>query len=78
MSRRLAQQAPAALLARLLVAGVVLLSALSGPALAQVPDHAPGTICFTEHFWCWASPPGIPGNECFCPSIAGPQAGTLG
>lgn len=25
-------------------------------AVAQVPPHEPGTICFTKKFWCWANP----------------------
>lgn len=36
------------------------------PLLAQVPPHAPGSICFTPNFWCWVSTPGIPGNPCYC------------
>lgn len=37
-----------------------------GAARAQVPPHAPGTICFTPSFWCWASQPGAPGRPCTC------------
>lgn len=45
------------------------LAAAAGPgaALAQVPPHTPGTICFTPDFWCWAPVPGIPGEPCECP-----------
>lgn len=54
--------------------------ALAGslPATAQVPPHAPGTICFTPSFWCWATPPGPPGATCFCPSQRGPVQGVFG
>ena len=46
-------------------------------AVAQVPPHTPGTICFTERFWCWADPPGRPGATCFCPSPYGRIQGRL-
>ncbi|ORE97250.1 hypothetical protein [Aurantimonas sp. 22II-16-19i] len=65
-------------LVRVLIAGLALASALAAPAVAQVPDHVPGTICFTERFWCWALPPGTPGADCVCQSVAGPQKGKLG
>ena len=47
-------------------------------AVAQVPPHVPGTICFTETFWCWAQPPGPPGFPCGCPTASGFVAGQLG
>jgi hypothetical protein len=47
-------------------------------ALAQVPDHVPGTICFTPQFWCWADPPGPPGYPCGCPTDYGYVPGVLG
>ncbi len=47
-------------------------------ALAQVPPHEPGTICFTARFWCWASAPGQPGGRCSCPSPYGQIPGQLG
>jgi hypothetical protein len=47
-------------------------------ALAQVPAHQPGTICFTPQFWCWANPPGPPGGNCACPSPYGWIGGRLG
>lgn len=53
-------------------------AAVQGTALAQVPPHAPGTICLTPSFWCWASPPGPPGGACWCPSPYGWVAGRLG
>jgi len=37
------------------------------PAFAQVPPHYPGTICFTQTFWCWAPAAGPPGYACACP-----------
>ncbi|RTM04046.1 MAG: hypothetical protein EKK31_17580 [Hyphomicrobiales bacterium] len=51
---------------------------LPWPAFAQVPPHAPGTICFTQFFWCWAQPPGPPGYPCGCPSQYGFVPGYLG
>ena len=48
------------------------------PAMAQVPPHPPGTICFTPQYWCWASPPGPSGAACVCPSPYGRVAGRLG
>lgn len=51
---------------------------LPGPAVAQVPPHVPGTICFTQSFWCWAQPPGPPGLPCTCQGPSGPVPGVLG
>jgi hypothetical protein len=48
------------------------------PALAQVPPHMPGTICFTQFFWCWAQPPGPVGTPCVCPSMNGWVPGIRG
>lgn len=63
-----------------LVAGVALpLIVIGSDAFGQVPDHAPGTICFTNvQVWCWASPPGPPGSDCVCPSPDGMLSGKLG
>jgi len=48
-------------------------------ALAQgVPAHAPGTVCYTPQFWCWAQPPGPPGSPCVCPSPYGFVGGMRG
>jgi hypothetical protein len=60
-------------------AWIFALSAL-GPsaAVAQVPPHAPGSICFTAEFWCWAQPPGPPGSPCSCPTPGGQVQGVLG
>lgn len=62
--------------AALLAAAVLLLTA--AVAMAQVPPHAPGTICFTDQFWCWAQPPGPPGAPCYCPNGAEMVPGVLG
>jgi hypothetical protein len=51
---------------------------LASDAIPQVPQHRPGTICFTRTFWCWANPPGPPGAVCYCPSPRGPVQGKLG
>ena len=50
---------------------------LAVPAAAQVPPHAPGTVCITAKFWCWAQPPGVRGTRCFCPTPSGPVEGVL-
>jgi hypothetical protein len=57
---------------------LMLLATLAGTADAQVPPHAPGTICFTQKFWCWAQPPGPPGSSCSCPTKWGWVAGVRG
>jgi hypothetical protein len=57
---------------------LLLATVVPGAAVAQVPPHAPGTVCFTPSFWCWASPPGPPGGACWCPSPYGWIAGRLG
>jgi hypothetical protein len=64
-------------IARIVAAWASLLAAASG-AIAQVPSHPPGTICFTQTFWCWANPPGPAGTRCTCPSPYGPIPGVLG
>jgi hypothetical protein len=68
-------------LRRLFMAGLVLTGSLCEipVAFAQVPPpHAPGTICFTKQFWCWANPPGEPRKGCACPSPYGWIPGVLG
>lgn len=57
---------------------VLLLLSLVDLAVAQIPPHPPGSICFTPNFWCWANPPGPPGWACYCPSPQGLIRGTLG
>ena len=54
------------------------LALLPQRAMAQVPPHVPGTICFTPSFWCWAQPPGPPGLPCSCQGPSGPVSGVLG
>jgi hypothetical protein len=51
---------------------------LVGDAMAQIPPHSPGTICFTRFFWCWAQPPGPAGTICGCPSPQGWVQGIRG
>jgi len=64
---------------RAMVSAILVLSPIWSvqQAVAQVPPHTPGTICFTPQFWCWANPPGKPGAPCICPSPYGPVRGTL-
>jgi hypothetical protein len=62
----------------LLVVAAVVWEMLTTPALAQVPEHVPGTICFTQTFWCWAQWPGPPGAPCGCPGPYGYVPGSLG
>ncbi|MEW9804563.1 hypothetical protein [Mesorhizobium marinum] len=61
----------------ILCAGI-LSACLTHQVFAQVPPHAPGTICFTPNFWCWAEWPGPPGAPCGCPGPYGYVPGTLG
>jgi hypothetical protein len=64
---------------RNLAYGVIAAALLaSANADAQVPPHQPGTICFTQNFWCWMAYPGIPGQQCWCPSPWGPVPGLIG
>src|SRR5215470_16215282 len=49
----------------------------TAPAIAQMPPHAPGTICSTPAFWCWAQPAEPPGAVCFCPTPQGAVRGVL-
>lgn len=53
------------------------LLALSCSASAQIPPHAPGTICATPQFWCWAPYAGPPGARCACPTPYGWVQGIL-
>lgn len=66
----------------ILVAAAALLAfvlIVSAPvALAQVPPHVPGTVCFTPQGWCWAPYRGPVGGACACPSPSGWVRGTLG
>lgn len=48
------------------VAGLLCIALSPRSAVAQVPPHMPGTICFTPNFWCWAQFPGPPGTYCEC------------
>lgn len=60
----------------MLAAGVILALGLGARiCFAQVPQHYPGTICFTPQFWCYAQPPGPPGTACVCLTPYGPVGG---
>jgi hypothetical protein len=66
-------------LARWLAAGAVAAVALSAPpGAAGVPNHPPGTVCYTPKFWCYAKPPGPPGSPCACVTPTGPVGGVRG
>ena len=58
----------------LLLAAAMYLSGVT-VASAQIPEHAPGTICATPSFWCWAQIPGVVGLQCACPSVNGSVLG---
>ena len=65
---------------RFLISTVIAICMVLGStslAMAQVPPHAPGTICSTPTFWCWARPPGPAGATCFCPTPQGAAQGVL-
>jgi hypothetical protein len=62
------------LLAAILLAG----ASIVATALAQVPPHQPGTVCYTPEFWCWLYPPQPPGSTCFCASPYGSVSGVAG
>lgn len=55
----------------IIAAGLLVWAVTAPAAFAQVPPHAPGTVCFTPQFWCWAQPPGPPGYPCGCPAPGG-------
>ena len=54
-----------------LLAAVLLVLTATTAVQAQVPAHAPGTICATAAFWCWASIPGPVGAPCSCSTASG-------
>lgn len=62
----------------LAVATAAVVAPMMGSAVAQVPPHRPGTICFTRYFWCWAQPPGPANTPCTCPSPQGLVRGVRG
>lgn len=64
------------IVAALVVGSICLLPAVI--AVAQVPPHAPGTVCYTPVGYCAAQPPGPPGTPCACPSPTGPVGGVRG
>jgi hypothetical protein len=60
------------------LAGSVMAMVVPDAQAQQVPPHVPGTICFTQWFWCPAQPPGPPGTQCACPSPEGLVPGIRG
>jgi hypothetical protein len=66
--------------ARIVVSVALLVSSTADiqVAQAQVPPHYPGSICFTQNFWCWINPPGPVGGQCWCASPYGAVPGRLG
>lgn len=60
---------------KLVFAVILLFQGVS--SLAQMPPHTRGTICRTEHFWCWAETPGLAGSGCACPTAYGKAQGLL-
>jgi hypothetical protein len=62
----------------LILSSTLAASVLPTDAMAQVPPHYPGTLCFTPQFWCWAAQAGPVGTPCGCPSAYGWIAGRLG
>jgi hypothetical protein len=68
-----------ALASRLLAAAAAVAAGLAAPSsFAQVPPHPPGSLCFTQTFWCVAQPPGPPGTPCYCATPYGPVGGIRG
>lgn len=65
-------------LLRLALLAALGLTAWRAEAQMGLPPHAPGTICLTPTFWCWAIQPGPPGMPCVCPVPGGYVAGILG
>ncbi len=63
---------------RIVLLALIIPACFLPDAMAQVPAHPAGTICFTPKFWCWANPPGPPGARCSCPTPFGPVPGVLG
>jgi len=68
-------------LGSILIVGSIVIGGFLGPhsVMAQAaPPHAPGTVCFTPKFWCWAQPPGSSGSSCACPTPYGWVPGVRG
>ncbi|MDB6106944.1 MAG: hypothetical protein JWO52_6943 [Gammaproteobacteria bacterium] len=47
-------------------------------ARAQVPPHYPGTICFTQQFFCFLPAAQYPGSLCYCATPYGAVPGRAG
>ena len=65
---------------RAVVITLIFLGGLTGSeeAVAQVPPHPVGAICFTPLFWCWAQSPGPAGAPCACQTPTGWVQGQRG
>ena len=60
----------------LIVLSVEVAGSRAAAAVQPVPQHQPGTVCYTPKFWCWAQPPtGQSGAPCACPTPYGWVAG---
>lgn len=73
-------RAPSKMMWRFLIAAMMA-SSLSRAAdipVAQVPPHAPGTVCYTPQFWCWLPRQQYPGTLCYCVNAYGTVPGTAG
>jgi len=55
-----------------------LIAAFLPAAIAQVPPHRPGTICFTAYAWCWLDPAQQVGTPCTCRTSRGVVNGQAG
>ena len=53
------------------------LLAVAVPALAEMPNAPPGTLCVTPKSWCRAIRPGPPGGACACQTTNGWLQGVL-
>jgi hypothetical protein len=51
--------------AAVLLTALFLVFSASAPE-AQVPPHAPGTVCLAPNAWCWIDPPLPLGASCTC------------
>lgn len=56
-------------------ASLLVFVVLATASHAGVPPHAPGTVCYTPKFWCWARPAGPAGTPCHCPQAGQPPVG---
>jgi hypothetical protein len=52
---------------RMLQLGAIFGMLCPSAAMAQLPPHAPGTICATPIGWCWLPQQIYVNSPCFCP-----------